>query len=55
MEPNDFPNVKAWRDRVMTRPAVARGMAIKADPATVIDATKDKAAFDLLFRQGAKK
>jgi hypothetical protein len=39
----------------MARPAVERGMAIKPDPSTVIDATKDKAAFDLLFRQGAKK
>jgi GST-like protein len=54
-DPNDFPNVKAWLARVMARPAVVRGMAIKADPATVIDATKDKAAFELLFRQGAKK
>lgn len=54
-DPNEFPNVKAWLARVMARPAVVRGMAIKADPSTVIDATKDKAAFDLLFRQGAKK
>jgi GST-like protein len=54
-EPDDFPNVKAWLARVMSRPAVERGMAIKADPSTVIDATKDKAAFELLFKQGAKK
>ena len=52
--PDEFPNVKAWLARVMARPAVERGMAIKPDPAEVIDATKDKAAFDLLFRQGAK-
>jgi len=55
MDPNDFPNVKAWRERVMKRPAVVRGMEIKPDPSTVIDATKDKAAFELLFKQGAKK
>lgn len=54
-DPDEFPNVKAWLKRVMARPAVERGMAIKADPAALIDATKDKAAFDLLFRQGAKK
>jgi GST-like protein len=54
-DPAEFPNVKAWRDRVMQRPAVERGMAIKPDPATVIDATKDKAAFELLFKQGARK
>ena len=54
-DPNEFPNVKAWLERVMARPAVQRGMAIKPDPETVIDATKDKAAFDLLFRQGMKR
>ncbi len=54
-DPNEFPNVKAWLARVMARPAVVRGMEIKPDPSAVIDATKDKAAFDLLFRQGAKR
>ncbi len=54
-DPDEFPNVKAWLARVMARPAVERGMAIKPDPSEVIDATKDKAAFELLFKQGARK
>ena len=54
-DPSEFPNVSAWKERVLARPAVVRGMAIKPDPSEVIDATKDKAAFDLLFRQGARK
>jgi GST-like protein len=54
-DPSEFPNVARWRTRVMERPAVVRGMAIKAEGATVADATRDKATFDLLFRQGARK
>lgn len=54
-DPNEFPNVKAWLARVRERPAVQRGMAIKPDDSELIDATKDKAAFDLLFRQGARR
>lgn len=54
-DPDEFPNVKAWLARVMARPAVERGMAIKPDPSTVIDATQDKAAFKLLFQQGGKR
>jgi GST-like protein len=53
-DPDEFPNVKRWLERLMARPAVERGMAIKPDPAEVIDATKDKAAFKLLFQQGAR-
>ncbi len=53
--PDDFPNVKAWLARVMARPAVERGMAIKPEASEVIDATKDKEAFKLLFQQGVPK
>jgi GST-like protein len=54
-DPSEFPNVARWRERVMARPAVERGMAIKTEAPSIIDVTNDKAAFDLLFRQGARK
>lgn len=53
-DPSEFPNVARWREKLLARPAVVRGMAHKNDEANVADATRDKKTFDLLFRQGAR-
>ena len=45
----EFPNVVAWHDRIDARPAVQRGLALKA-PVTV-DVATDKEAQKVLFGQ----
>jgi GST-like protein len=45
----EFPNVKAWHDRIAARPAVQRGLAIKA-PAK-LDLANDAEAQKVLFGQ----
>ena len=51
----EFPNVKAWRERVFSRPAVIRayekGEAIKAN----VDLASDDKAKAVLFNQRARK
>jgi GST-like protein len=44
-----FPHVKAWHDRVDARPAVQRGLKVKAP--TNFDLAKDKDAQSILFGQ----
>jgi GST-like protein len=46
----EFPNVKAWHDRVDARPAVQRGLKVKASTPAV-DLSKDKDAQAVLFGQ----
>jgi len=45
----DYPNVKDWFDRLVARPAVERGLAIKA-PETM-DLASDEEARKVLFGQ----
>ncbi|MBN8995970.1 MAG: glutathione S-transferase N-terminal domain-containing protein [Rhizobiales bacterium] len=45
----EFPNVKAWHDRVDARPAVQRGLKVKAP--TSFDLSQDKDAQKILFGQ----
>ena len=48
----EFPNVKGWIDRLLARPAVERGIAIKADVS--LDLATDKEAQKILFGQRAR-
>jgi GST-like protein len=45
----EFPNVKAWFDRINVRPAVQKGISLKAP--TAYDLTKDADAQKILFGQ----
>jgi GSH-dependent disulfide-bond oxidoreductase len=47
----EFPNVKRWVDVMLARPAVERGLAIKADEQ--LDLATDKDAQKILFGQRA--
>lgn len=49
-----FPRLDAWRDRIRSRPAVARGMAIGREEAEKMDIAGDKAAQSVLFGQKAR-
>jgi GST-like protein len=48
----ELPNVKRWIDRMLARPAVERGIAIKADVS--LDLAADKEAQKILFGQRAR-
>ena len=48
----EFPNVRNWIDRILSRPAVERALAIKSDQA--IDVATDKEAQKILFGQRAR-
>ena len=52
-DPNDFPHVKRWLDRLLARPAVQRGMAIKVEEASTVD-MKDPKVQAVLFNQRAR-
>jgi GST-like protein len=45
----EFPRVEAWHDRLAGRPAVVRGLAIKAP--TITDLVRDQEARKVLFGQ----
>jgi len=47
----EFPNVAAWLKRVNDRPAVQRGLAVKAADEQKVDLTKDDDAKKVLFNQ----
>ena len=47
----EFPNVKAWHDRINARPAVQRGLALKAPAKVEIDLADDLEAQKILFGQ----
>ena len=49
---SEFPNMKAWLDRVGARPAVEKGRALGQDRRT--DLSTDKAAQKILFGQRAR-
>ena len=49
----EFPHVQEWLDRLGARPAVERGMAIKA-PVAPVSLAEDKEAQKILFNQRAR-
>ncbi len=49
-----FPRLDAWRDRIRSRPAVARGIAVGRDEAEKMDIAGDKSAQSVLFGQKAR-
>ncbi|MDR4306552.1 glutathione S-transferase N-terminal domain-containing protein [Chelatococcus sambhunathii] len=51
---DDTPNVKRWLERMLARPAVARGLAVKVDAPT-LDLAADKEAQKVLFGQRARR
>ncbi len=51
---DDTPNVKRWLERMLARPAVARGLAVKVDAPT-LDLAADKDAQKVLFGQRARR
>ena len=53
-DPAEFPHVMRWIKTLHTRPATARGLAVKVDGYGAIDIAKDKDAWKLLFTQGAR-
>lgn len=54
MDIGEFPNVKAWIDRMMDRPAVQRGFAAGKDQTEKMDLSSDKQAQSVLFGQRAR-
>ena len=54
MDPADFPNVVAWRNRVNARPAIQRAYAINIEDAAINNLADDKAAQAVLFGQRGK-
>ena len=50
----DFPHVERWIDRMLARPAVARGLAVDAEARQNYDLSKDKDAQAVLFGQKAR-
>ncbi|MEP1931160.1 MAG: glutathione binding-like protein [Roseibium sp.] len=51
---NEFPNVKAWYERMLARPAVKRGLAVGEDQQKTLIIENDKDAKDVLFGQRAR-
>lgn len=54
MDIAEFPNVKAWIDRMMARPAVQRGFDAGKDHKEKMDLAGDKTAQSVLFGQRAR-
>jgi GST-like protein len=50
---SEFPNVRRWRDTVMARPAVKRGLSVKVEAAFRVDMT-DPSVRAVLFNQRAR-
>ena len=51
---SDFGNLRRWRETVMARPAVKRGLSVKVEAAFHVD-MKDPKVRAVLFNQGARK
>ncbi len=50
---SDFPNVRRWREIIMARPAVKRGLSVKVEAAFHVD-MKDPTVRAVLFNQGSR-
>jgi GST-like protein len=50
----DFLNLERWIERMLARPAVARGLAVHAEARQTYDLSKDKDAQAVLFGQKAR-
>jgi GST-like protein len=50
----DFPHVERWMERMLARPAVARGLAVDAEARQNYDLSKDKDVQSVLFGQKAR-
>jgi len=50
----EFPNMKAWLERLLARPAVKRGLSVNAEDRAKVDLATDKAAQSVLFGQRAR-
>lgn len=50
----EFPNFKAWLERMLARPAVQRGLAVNQEERSRMDLSKDKEAQSILFGQRAR-
>jgi GSH-dependent disulfide-bond oxidoreductase len=50
----DFPHFKRWLETLMARPAVQRGLAVKAEDDAKYDLSRDKDAQAILFGQRAR-
>ncbi len=50
----DFPHVQRWMERMLARPAVARGLAVDAEARQNYDLSKDRDAQSVLFGQKAR-
>jgi len=48
---DEFPNVKAWRERMNARPAVKKGMALGETQGESVDFAKDEIAQKILFKR----
>ena len=51
---DEFPNLKAWLERMLARPAVATGLAVGEERRHSIDIAKDKDVQAVLFGQRAQ-
>ncbi|MBO6892295.1 MAG: glutathione S-transferase N-terminal domain-containing protein [Roseibium sp.] len=51
---DEFPNVKAWRERMEARPAVQRGLSVGAEQQKQLVIEKDEDAKAVLFGQKAR-
>jgi len=52
---NEFPNLRAWFERMKARPAVVRGINVGIERRQQLDLSKNKQAQKMMFGQRARK
>ncbi|HWJ87423.1 MAG TPA: glutathione S-transferase N-terminal domain-containing protein [Pelagibacterium sp.] len=50
----EFPNIAAWQERMKSRPAVERGLAVRLPEEQQVDLSEDKDAQQVMFNQRAR-